>query len=264
MSSKLTIPTVVFLATCTTLCADTTRKTTLRDGFVLAGVDGKVTRSENKWFLELDSDVTDDTATVKAGTSLQLLPSMTLEKLAADTKERSNTNYRLWAKVTKYNNENFIFPIYFLPLSKVEQPQPPKPEEPQQQQSKLTINEPNDKLAIPEEIIARLSNRKILRTEQLRPPLELKQDSIIADRTGFIRDSGPDAGFVLDALGRNVRQLSFRLLPCQVLELAQQKESLSPDPVRFKIAAIVTKYKGQNYLLLQRATRTYSNQNFPK
>ena len=56
MSSKLTLPIVVFLATCTTLCADTTRKTTLRDGFVLTGVDGKVTRSENKWFLELDSD----------------------------------------------------------------------------------------------------------------------------------------------------------------------------------------------------------------
>ncbi|UCF44503.1 MAG: hypothetical protein JSV99_06235 [Planctomycetota bacterium] len=264
MSSKLTVPTLVFLATCTTLCADTTRKTTLRDGFVLAGVDGKVTRSENKWSFELDSDVTDSTATVDAGTSLQLLPSMTLEKLAADTKERSSTNYRLWARVTKYKNENFIFPIYFLPLSKVEQPKPAEPNEPQPQKSKLTINEPNDRLAIPEEIIARLSTRKILRTEQLRPPLELKQDSIIADRTGFLRDSERDADFVLDALGRNVQQLSFKLLPCQVLELAQQKESLSPDPPRFKISAIVTKYKDHNYLLLQRATRTYSHQNFPK
>ncbi|MHC4913318.1 MAG: hypothetical protein ACYTE5_10030, partial [Planctomycetota bacterium] len=79
MSSKLTVPIVVFLATCAALGADAARKTALRDGFVLASVDGKVTHSENKWFLELDSDVTDDTATLKTGTSLQLLPSMTLE-----------------------------------------------------------------------------------------------------------------------------------------------------------------------------------------
>jgi hypothetical protein len=264
MNSKSTLLIVVLLATCTALCADTAHKTTLRDGFVLAGVDGKVTHSENKWFLELDSDVTDDTATLKTGTSLQLLPSMTLEKLAADMEKRPNTDYRLWARVTKYKNENFIFPIYFLPLSKPEQPKPVEPNQPQPQQSKLTINEPNDKLAIPEEIIARLSPKKILRTEQLRTGLELKQDSIIANRTGFIRDSGPDASFVLDALGRNVQQLSFRLLPCQVLELAQKKQVASPDPIRFKIAAIVTKYKDQHYLLLQRATRIYSHQNFPR
>lgn len=264
MSSKFTLPIVVFLAICTTLCADVARKTTLRDGFVLAGVDGKVTISENKSFLELDSDVTDDTATLKAGTSLQMLPSITLQKLAADMEKRANTNYRLWARVTKYNNENFLFPIYFLPLSKLEQPKSPEPNEPQPKQPKLKINEPNDKLAIPEEIIARLSTRKVLRTEQLTPGLELKQDSIIADRTGFIRNSGPDATFVLDALGRNVQQLSFRLLPCQVLELAQRKQAAAPDLIRFKIAAIVTKYKDHHYLLLQNATRIYSHQNFPR
>jgi hypothetical protein len=260
MSGKLTIPICFLLTTCIALCADPPRKTTLRDGFVLTGVDGKVTRSENKWFFELNADVTDRTNTVEAGTNLQLLPSMTLEKLAADIKQRANNNYRLWATVTKYKNENFIFPIYFLPLSKLEQPQPAEPNEPQPQRPKLTINEPNDRLAIPEDIIARLSTRKILRTEQLRPPLELKQDSIIANRTGFLRDSD----FVIDALGRNLQQLSFKLLPCRVLELAQLKQAAQPDPIRFKISAIVTKYEDQNYLLLQRATRTYSHQNFPK
>ena len=260
MSSKLTILFFVFLTTCSALGAAATPKTVLRDGFMLAGVDGKVTRSENKWSFELDFDVTDQIATVKAGTTLQLLPSMAMEKLAADIKQRANNNYRLWAKVTKYKNENFIFPIYFLPLSKLEQPKPAEPNEPQPRRPRLTINEPNDKLAIPEEIIAKLSTRKILRTEQLRTPLQLKQDSIIADRTGFLRDSD----FILDALGRNVQQLSFRLLPCQVLELAQLKDARSPEPIRFKISAIVTKYKDQNYLLLQRATRTYGHQNFPK
>lgn len=264
MSSKLTILFFVFLTTCLALGAAATPKTVLRDGFFLSGVDGKVTPSENKWSFELDFDVTDQIATVKAGTALQLLPSMALEKLAADTKQRANNNYRLWAKVTKYNNENFIFPIYFLPLSKLEQPKAAEPNEPQPSRPRLTINEPNDRLAIPQDIIAKLSTRKILRTEQLRTPLQLKQDSIIADRTGFLRDSGPDTGFVLDALGRNVQQLSFRLLPCQVLELTQKEQAAHPEPLRFKISAIVTKYEDQNFLLLQRATRTYGHQNFPR
>jgi hypothetical protein len=49
-----------------------------------------------------------------------------------------------------------------------------------------------------------------------------------------------------------------------VLELAEQRQSAVPEPVRFKIAGIVTKYKGKNYLLLQKVTRVYSHQNFDR
>ncbi len=68
--------------------------------------------------------------------------------------------------------------------------------------------------------------------------------------------------FRLDALGRNVQQLSLRLLPCEVLELAELKRSAELEPVRFKIAGILTRYEGQDYLLLQKATQTYSHGNF--
>lgn len=70
--------------------------------------------------------------------------------------------------------------------------------------------------------------------------------------------------FVLDALGRNVRPVSLRLLPCEALELAELAQSVIPEPVRFKIAGIVTKYKGEKYLLLQKATRIYSHGNFAR
>ena len=70
--------------------------------------------------------------------------------------------------------------------------------------------------------------------------------------------------FVLDAFGLNVRPVSLRLLPCGVLEMAEQIQAAVPEPVRFKIAGIITKYKGENYLLLQRATRVYSHQNFDR
>ena len=68
--------------------------------------------------------------------------------------------------------------------------------------------------------------------------------------------------FVPDALGRNVQKLSLHLLPCAALELTELKKAAEPETVRFKIAGIMTKYKGDNYLLLERAKRTYSHGNF--
>ena len=240
--------------------AEAARRHLFRDGFSLAGVDGKlVTQDSNdKCFFEFDSNVSDDKSTIKAGSNIELLPSAALEKMIADVKERSSASYRLWGRVTKYKGRNFIFPIYFLPLSKIEHPQPKQ----SQQQERPAINEPNDALTIPEEIVKRLTARKIIRTEQLKKGLELKQDCILADRTGFIRESGREVRFVLDALGRNIQQVSFRLLACGALEQAQRKQSAELERLRFKVAGIVTKYKGQNHLLLQRARRVYSHGNF--
>ncbi len=161
------------------------------------------------------------------------------------------------------------------------------------------VSEPNDVLAIPREIMEKLKAGRIVGPERLRRTpkakkevgdsaagTELEQDSILADRTAFLvkqddprftrgqactcetcpersrRSRGPV--FVLDAFGRNVRPVSLRLLPCEVLELAEQRQSAVPEPVRFKIAGIITKYKGKSYLLLQKATRVYSHQNFDR
>jgi len=88
-------------------------------------------------------------------------------------------------------------------------------------------------------------------------------DSIFLDRTAFLVEQ--DEGrfmFVPDALGRNVQKLSLHLLPCAALELTELKKAAEPETMRFKIAGIMTKYKGKNYLLLERATRTYSHGNF--
>jgi hypothetical protein len=62
-----------------------------------------------------------------------------------------------------------------------------------------------------------------------------------------------------------VQQATFRLLPCQVLEQAELQSAtggLRSDQIRLKIAGIITEYKGDKYLLLQRATRVYSHGNF--
>lgn len=237
----------------------------LRDGFVLAGVDGKVGNTDDKWLFEFESELSDGRGLVKAGTRLELLASATLERLAADMEKRPNSSYRLWGRVTRYQGQNFIFPVYFLPLAKTERSQPKQSQESEPAEPELTINEPNEQLRIPDEIIAKLSIRKVVRTEQLEKGLELKQDSILADRTAtLLKQADGSFIFVLDGLGRNLPEISFPLLRCAALEEAQAKQSAEPDPLRFKIAGILTKYQGENYLLLQRAIRLYSHQNFPR
>jgi hypothetical protein len=88
-------------------------------------------------------------------------------------------------------------------------------------------------------------------------------DSVFVDKTGFLL-SGYDGSFVfaLDALGRSVSGVSLRLLPCQALELAELKRSADFEPVRFRVAGILTKYEDTDYLLLQKAMPTYSHGNF--
>ena len=293
------------------------RRMLLRDGFALTGVDGKlVIHDSNKvnskflfdrWFFEFDSDVSDGRGLIKAGASLELLPSSALERMIADanngsgasrfrsaapgtttmpSRQTSNgASYRLGGRVTQYRGKNFIFPTYFLPLAKTKKLQLPTSQKSPQQETRLTINEPNDVLIIPKELIEKLPDRKKRidhrkreeHSEEIRTKLAdkrksgLKQDFILADRIGFIRDMGQGAestwrevSFVLDALGRTEAKISLRLLPCETLEQAQRQQSAELDRLRFKIAGIVTEYKGERYLLPQRATRVYSYGNFPR
>jgi hypothetical protein len=264
----------------------------LRDGFVMMGVDGQLIGpdSNDVYFFELISDVNDYRVVVKAGTRLELLPSSVLEKMVAVAKKRPAANYRLWnGRVTRYRGRNFIFPNYFLPLIKAEKPEPKTSQQPQQErEQKLALDEPNDVLSMPPEVMEKLRAMRERTSASAQPIADVNEisvdesqpaaeegelpdahsyaqiaDSVFVDRTAFLveRDDGRLV-FVPDALGRNVQKLSLHLLPCAALEMTEQKQAAEPEPVRFKIAGIMTKYKGDNYLLLERAIRTYSHGNF--
>jgi hypothetical protein len=281
--------------------AESPRENLLWNGFVLMGVNGKITPTglpgksepvsdsntpfgrnlnsgENGWFYEFSDDVNDLRAKAPAGTTVELLPSTTLEKLIADVTERSANTYRLSGWVTKYKGRNFIFPNHFLPVSTIIKQQPQtdkKPEEdiqstPEKESEQPAVSEPNDLLAMPKEIMERLKTGRIVRPPTPRrtsktKKIVLEPDSILADRSAFlVKEKDGRLVFVLDALGRNTRPVSLRLLPCEALELTELKQSAIPEPVRFKIAGLVTKYKGEKYLLLQRAARIYSHGNFAR
>jgi hypothetical protein len=273
----------------------------LRDGFCLSGVDGTLIGSDSNdvWHFELSEDVNDYRAVAKAGTRLELLPSSTLERMIADAKTRSAPDYRLWnAEVTRYEGKNFLFPRYFLPLRKrVDRAQETegktrKPEDGPQSPDlgprtsdpntfEVAIDEPNDILAVPAEIIERLKARQARpMTTSLRDIVDSNGvpagapfsedrfyaggvDSVFVDRTGLlVKRADGEFVYEADALGRNVQQLSLTLLPCEVLELTARKQADELEPLRFKVAGILTKYKDETYLLLQKATRVYSHGNF--
>ena len=269
----------------------------LRDGFSIIRVDGDLIGpdSNDVWSFELASDVNDYRTVIKAGTRLELLPSSALEKMTADKKMRTTATYRLWnSRVTKYKGRNFIFPGFFMPLSKAGKSEPETSQEPAEKQSgrereqQLALDEPNDVLALPQEVIEKLRARREttviskkpiadsneISVDESQPTTEKEKlpdarrytqspDSIFVDRTAFLVEQN-DGRFLFmpDALGRNFQKLYLHLLPFAALELTEVKKAAEPETVRFKIAGIMTKYKGDNYLLLEKATRTYSYGNF--
>ncbi len=306
MAKKLLIVAVVFFMSDGVFAAKAAEPGGLQDGFILRGIDGEVSGPDanDGWVFKVSADVNDQKGAVKAGANLEMLPSATLEKmtrLVRDVNERSAAGYRLWGRVTRYKGKNFIFPIYFLPLSKIAQPaQSPQTSEASPQESAPSertaakerelaedVNEPNDVLNIPQEIIGKLRTRRIAQPAVSAPEevnaveqrlgiaegregrpepekgREFKQDTILADRTALLvkQDDG-QLVFVLDALGLNTPDVSLRVLPCEALKRTEQRQSAEPEPVPFKIAGIMTKYKGKYYLLLQKATRVYNYGNF--
>lgn len=249
----------------------------LRDGFVIKSVDGKLVGSDSNdvYFFELTSDVNDNRTVIKAGTKLELLPSSALEKMTADRKTRTTGAYRLWSsKVTKYKGRNYIFPNFFLPISKAKRPQQNKGDSPTQKEPErdLAVDDSNDVLTMPREVIEKLRARRsdtryqtpdTRQEPNVRNPESRGSDVVLVDRTGFlVRQDNGWLVFVPDALGRKVQNLTLNLLPCAVLELIELRQAAGPERLRFKIAGIMTKYKGKNYLLLEKATRTYSHGNF--
>jgi hypothetical protein len=234
----------------------------LRDDYVISGADGRLVEGEGgKWLFEFESGVSDGAGEVKAGQMLELLKSGTLDKMAADAKERSEARYRLWGKVTKFEGKNYVFAAYFVGLRKIDGPAA-EPGKTTDEGARQTVNAPNDVLDIPDEIVAKLQTSEVLPTVESPAGLQLKQDTIFANRAGRMLEREGKYLFEPDGLGRGVENFTIELLPCQALEDATVQMRGEPDPLRFSVAGIFTRYKDQQYLLLQKATRVYSYGNF--
>jgi hypothetical protein len=272
----LTVAVVVAGWASVTIAGEAAGEKLVRDDYVFAGVDGRlihqtdagqVQAGPDKWLFEFESEAEGGREDEVAGRTFEILPSGTLEKLKADAKERVDAMYRLWGKVTKFEGKNYIFPAYFVGLKKIDRPA----SRPQQQGSSkkaVSVNASNDVLNIPDEIVSKLQTSEVLPAEETpvtqEAQLQLKQDTIFANRTGFVTAKGGRYFFEPDGLGRGIEKISLELLPCRKLEEATAQMHGSPNPVRFNIAGVLTRYNDKQYLLLQKVTRAYSYGNFGK
>ncbi len=235
----------------------------IRNDFIFNGVEGTVTKSEDKWVFVIDSDITDGIAVVKAGQPIELIPSATLERIIAGAEEtRDKAGVKLWAIVTKYNGKNYLFAWYFIPMTDMAQPEIKKPDSGQAQQQTQSPQKLKDDPIIPDDIMALLKPRRVVNLAKLRKLLETEENALLVDRTGYLLTKKGQKIFQLDSLGRKLQDMSFKLLPCEVLEWTEYRISQAINPHRYRIAGTVTKFKGEYYMLLQRAVRTYSHGNF--
>ncbi len=245
------------------------------DGTVLQAVDGSLTYSDanDLWLFRFARDVNGVRDALPAGSGLEVLPSAILDSMIADANDRLLPRYRLSALVTRYRGTNYLFPSYYLPLSKLKDANEPTEAEVVEERGEAEPEMemvPNGGLEIPEEVLERMRNRRLARGPQRRggedaPVTETGRRArthVLVDRIGFIEFVKGRPAFVPDGLGWTVSQTRYELLPCAVLEQAEQRLAGFPQPIRFNVAGLVTEFKGRKYLLLQRAIRVYDYGNF--
>lgn len=268
------------------------------------GTVRKVVGTEDKWVFTPDTAVTDIAGILRKTECIELLPSSTLEKIVFEVEQNEKTgtavSLRIWGTVTTYSDRaviqkrnsdsesanelppyrNFLFPAYFVPMTKIqiatksdqEQVEEEKKVEdsiiPAGSREKLKDNEAravtDEDAIIPADIMEKLKPKRRVNLEKWRNTLHVEGDFLLIGRSGFVKSESGHTIFALDALGRKIDGLSFRLLPCQALQNTQEQIASSFGRQRYKTVGTVTKYKGENYLLLQHAVRTFSNGNFAR
>ena len=275
-------------------CAQPAARRPLPETAVLDRADGRLLHvdANDTWLFELTMDVKTPDYRLPAGTRFVLLPSAALGRLADDVNDRSAPRYRLSARVTRYQGKNFLFPTYYLPLSKFKDAKSPedggqKTEDgsPKSEIRNPKLNEPE--LAIPPEVLEQLKKQRPLRgprrsAETEKKPVPESPDRVLVDGVGRIEScrvgshptrppdhsaqnawvENPPYVFVPYALGWNLGDVCYELLPCAALEQVLQKHKQVLDPIRFSVAGLVTEFKGKKYLLLQRAVVVYNYGNF--
>jgi hypothetical protein len=267
--SRMVLGLVVLLAATSANAAESSPLPLIPDGTVIQAVDGTLVRNDSNdlWLFQFARDVNGVDGALPAGSQLEVLASSILESMIADANDRLLPRYRLSALVTRYRGANYLFPSYYLPLSKLKdanEPEPPEVVGPE------TSIEPNGELEIPLEVLESIRNRRAARGPQRKetdeaPGTETERRArthVLVDRVGFVEFTQGCPVFVPDGLGWNVSKTRYELLPCGALEQAEKRLAAFPQPIRFNVAGLVTEYQGKKYLLLQRAIRVYDYGNF--
>jgi hypothetical protein len=262
--------TLASLGAWSTLAASQAVPSLLPDGTLLKGIDGRVIRSGDRWLLEPEVGIRQGAAVLDKGKMLEILPSAALEALAAAAVQRPVDRYRLSGQIQTYHGRNSLFVLSFVALpaaagdaNSVTATAVDRVQEPNQ------VSGPNaaakgDPLAIPEQIRKRLATYQATRQRQPSPTGTVAPASprVLLDQVGLIVQDQGRTFFVTDGLGQNAQSRVFDLLPSGTLESMEHTQLQSAEPVRFRVAGLVTEYHKQPYLLVYRATREPHYGNF--
>ncbi len=260
------------------------RPAAIRDGFILYGDYGTIQKTE-QGLIFLNQNVIDDTRVkLKEQTPLELLNSSTLAAMErfyeieflqkqstedADPENLPKAPIRLWARVTRFNGKNYLFPMHFIPLQSTEI-QPAQPAEQTdtgentiETEGETTEEPQNDEDSIlPPEVLEKLKPKRVVNLALMREYLEKENDVLLVHRSGFLEQQDGNWIFRIDGFGTKIEHLTFDLLPCQTLQNARRIIEAGRFRQRYNISGIVTRYNNKDYLLLQLAERTYTHGNF--
>lgn len=312
-SIKITLFTLIFVLL---LPGAFAAQPALSEGFLVKGGYGRLIEPNNldlqtsRWSFEFTDEYSTEEHTIQIGAEFPLLKSSALGQVIQEQKEaKPNREYRIWAMTTKFKESNFLYPVYFLPVrQRTEKTEPPAPDQPEEanetakpaspnepetaddtesSREESAMNEPEDAVKVPDEILDRLEDKRTYTPEPVEPETEEKKEEqeqpdseksekkqtpepqpsrqfkVLTSQVGYInKNENEQYIFKVEGYGKKLSKEIYYLQPCRTLEKAIQEQSETLNKPRFRIAGITDTFGGKKYLLLHRAVFKYSYGNF--
>ncbi|MBL7215435.1 MAG: hypothetical protein ISS71_07130 [Phycisphaerae bacterium] len=258
---------VVLAAVVSLLSFASAAKPIIEEGFLLDGVAGIVRKVDkvDVWNFIPEADIIAGEKTWAAESPLSLLPCSVLEQITGLAGDDNEIHVRLWGLFTEYNQNNYLYSIYFLPIQEDVELKPAKPDIQETQNDNTETTEESveeEESIIPAEILEQIRTNKAPDLKKFQQVAVVTGDVNLIGRTGYLKQRDKVKFFQPDAFGQNVNLHQYLLLPCNAFEAAERQMQKTPGRQRYNISGLVTSYKGRNYILLRRAVRTYTNGNF--
>ena len=238
------------------------------DGFFIVNEPGllKKEAETDQWTFTPDKSIElCEKITFPAGNALPLLPCSVLEQMTGlAAGENNQLRVELSALFTEYKHKNHLFSVYFLPIQDgITEPATQEtetkeaPEKPAEE--KPVKEEPQEESIIPTDILKQIKANKSPDLKKFMQIAEVTGDTNLIGRAGYLSENKKTPVFQPDAFGMKVNNKEFTLLPNSMLADAEKELARTPGRQRFSVSGLVTTYKGQTYMLLRRANRTYTN-----
>jgi hypothetical protein len=234
------------------------------EGYLVDGVAGVIRKAANAdvWNFVPEVAITAADETWPANLPLSLLPSSVLEQITGLAGDEQTIQVRLWGLFTEYQQQNYLYCIYFLPMQAAETPTAAEPKTDASNDDAATQAPAETDSIIPADILRQIKTTQAPDLDKFQQAAAVTGDVNLIARTGYLDKRGKVNYFQPNAFGQNVNRSRYILLPCEMLEATEKAMRQTPGQQRYEISGLVTSYKGRQYMLLRRAVRTYTNGNF--